>query len=87
MKSKRVYIILSIVIILLLIPLIAMQFTKEVNWTLSDFVAAGILLLGTGFLFEVIIRIVKDSLIKIILILTLLILLFLIWIQLAVGIF
>lgn len=78
---------LSIVIILLLIPLIAMRFTSEVNWTLSDFVVAGTLLLGTGFLFEVIIRIVKGRLIKISLILTLLILFFLIWIQLAVEIF
>lgn len=35
--------------ILLLIPLIAMQFIDEVKWTLSDFVIAGIFLFGTGF--------------------------------------
>jgi hypothetical protein len=32
----------------LAIPLIAMQFTNEVIWTLSDFVFAGVLIFGTG---------------------------------------
>ncbi|WBO84740.1 hypothetical protein [Hymenobacter yonginensis] len=34
--------------LLLAIPLVAMQFTREVVWTLSDFVVAGALLFGTG---------------------------------------
>lgn len=33
---------------LLLVPLVAMQFTQEVAWTLSDFVVASILLFGAG---------------------------------------
>lgn len=33
---------------ILLIPFTAMQFTSEVVWTLSDFVVAGTLILGTG---------------------------------------
>jgi len=37
---------------ILLIPLVAMQFTREVNWTASDFVIAAVLLAGTGMLFE-----------------------------------
>jgi hypothetical protein len=36
-----------------------MQFTNEVNWTLFDFVVAGVLLLGTGFICELVIRKVK----------------------------
>lgn len=34
--------------LLLLIPLVAMLFTSEVNWGLMDFVLAGALLFGTG---------------------------------------
>jgi hypothetical protein len=34
--------------LLLSIPLLAMQFTREVIWTLPDFVVAGVLLFGTG---------------------------------------
>jgi len=38
--------------LLLLIPLVAMQFTAEVNWTGSDFVFAGLLLFGSGLVYE-----------------------------------
>ena len=37
---------------ILLVPLVAMQFTREVNWTAVDFVVAAVLLAGTGMLFE-----------------------------------
>jgi hypothetical protein len=37
---------------ILMVPLVAMQFTREVNWTASDFVVAALLLAGTGMLFE-----------------------------------
>jgi hypothetical protein len=36
----------------LAVPLVAMQFTDEVVWTLSDFVIMGVLVAGTGVLFE-----------------------------------
>ena len=36
--------------LILLVPLVAMQFTDEVDWALADFVVAGALLGGTGFL-------------------------------------
>lgn len=38
---------------ILVVPLVAMQFTREVNWTASDFVVAAVLLAGTGMLVEV----------------------------------
>ncbi|GAB2791351.1 hypothetical protein HNQ93_003465 [Hymenobacter luteus] len=42
--------------LLLLIPLLAMQFTQEVVWTFSDFVFAGVLLFGTGTAYVLIAR-------------------------------
>lgn len=44
------------VALLLLLPLVAMQFTSEVQWTGSDFVFAAVLLGSVGFAFELIVR-------------------------------
>ena len=87
MQNKRLIAIVGIVILLLLIPLIAMQFTDEVSWTLFDFVIASILLLCTGILCEFVLRKIKKTKLKIIICLAILALLFLIWAELAVGIF
>lgn len=37
---------------LLMVPLVAMQFTDEVVWTLADFVVTGSLVVGIGVLYE-----------------------------------
>lgn len=73
--------------LLLLIPLIAMQFTDEVNWTLSDFIVAGVLLLTTGFMCELVIRKVNQIEYRIAFCVIILAALLLIWAELAVGIF
>lgn len=86
-QNKRFKGIVFSVAILLLIPLIAMQFTDEVNWALSDFVIAGILLLGTGLIIEFVIRRVKTKENRIALIAVTVAVLLLIWAELAVGIF
>ncbi len=86
MQTKRLEAILLTVALLLLVPFIAMQFTDEVNWSLFDFVAAGILLLTTGLLCELVLRKVKKIEHRIILCLVILGVLFLIWVELAVGI-
>ncbi len=72
---------------ILLIPLVAMQFTDQVVWTLSDFVMAGVLLLGTGLLRELIVRKVTKTSHRIILVGALFAALLLVWADLAVGIF
>jgi hypothetical protein len=41
---------------ILLLPFIAMQFTREVNWTGSDFIFAAVLIGGVGLLFELTLR-------------------------------
>lgn len=87
MKNKRLLIIVFIVAVLLLIPLVAMQFSEEVVWTTSDFVIAAVLLLSTGLAIEFILRRVKTIKNRIILSGIILAILFLIWAELAVGIF
>jgi len=86
-QNKRLTGIVLTVVILLLIPLIAMQFTSEVDWKLPDFVIMGILLLGTGLLCEFVMRRVKWIENRVLNIGAILVVLFLIWAELAVGIF
>lgn len=87
MQNKRLIIIVLTSVIILLIPLIAMQFTDEVNWTLFDFIIAGALLLGTGLMCELSIRKINKIKYRIAICLALLVVLLLIWVELAVGIF
>jgi hypothetical protein len=87
MQTKRLQAILLIVVLLLLIPFIAMQLTDQVNWSLFDFIVAGVLLLTTGLLCELVFRKIKKIQHRIILCVAILVVLFLIWIELAVGIF
>jgi hypothetical protein len=42
--------------LILLLPLLAMQFTDEVQWGVVDFALAGALLVGTGLIFELAVR-------------------------------
>jgi hypothetical protein len=86
MQNKRLILIVITIAMLLLIPLIAMQFTDEVNWNLFDFVAAGVLLLGTGIMCELAIRKINTPKYRIAACAVLLVLLLLIWAELAVGI-
>ena len=64
-----------------------MQFSDEVNWGIFDFIVAGVLLFGTGLIFELILRKVKTKKSQIATTVILFILLILIWVELAVGIF
>jgi len=86
MKNKRLLIILALISLLQLIPLIAMQFTAEVDWTRSDFVIMGIMLLSTGLGCEFILRKVTKPKHRIVLCLVIFGAFFLIWAELAVGV-
>lgn len=86
-KNKRLAGIITTVGVLLLIPFIAMQFTKEVTWSLADFVIAAVLLLGTGLLCELVIRKVSKTRMRVALCVAILAALLVVWAELAVGIF
>lgn len=87
MQNKRLIIVFLVLSFLLLIPLIAMQFTDEVNWTIIDFVIAGGLLFGAGIISEIVLRKINSLNHKVGLLSAILIIVILIWIELAVGIF
>ena len=86
-KNKRLAGIVLGVAFILSIPLIAMLFTNEVNWGLFDFIIMGVLLLGTGLMCELIMRKITNWNYRIGIIALILVALFLIWAELAVGIF
>lgn len=86
-KNKRLFIFLSIVLVLLAIPLISMQFTEQVKWSLIDFIITGILLVVTSLIVEFTLRKVMSNKLKIVITVVLLLSLFLVWAELAVGIF
>ena len=85
--NKRLKNMLIFVAVILLIPLIAMQFTEEVNWELTDFIVAGVLLLGTGLVCEFVMRKVKKKENRIALCIVIITILLLVWAEIAVGIF
>jgi len=71
---------------LLLIPLMSMQFTKEVTWTLDDFMVAGGLLFGTGLTYLLVARMGDSASYRLAVGVAVAAGLLLIWINLAVGI-
>lgn len=87
MKNLRLLLLLAGAAAVLSVPLIAMQFINEVDWDATDFIIAGILLFGTAIVIELVSRKAltpgKRALYIILVFLTF----FLIWAELAVGIF
>lgn len=77
----------SLVALMLVAPLVAMQFTTEVNWTTSDFVLAGALLIGAGLLIELVLWKARGNAVRIGAALAIVAAVLVIWAQGAVGIF
>lgn len=86
-QSQRSTLLYSIPFVILSIPLMAMQFTKEVNWTIFDFLVMGILLFTTVFTIDFVLKKFKTLKSRLILIVGIVVLLALVWAELAVGIF
>ncbi len=86
-RGKRLGGLVLAVALLLLVPLIAMQFTDEVRWSPFDFLVAGVLLLGAGLFCELVWRLARTTGLRIFLCAVVLSALALVWLELAVGLF
>lgn len=85
--KQRSIAIYSLASILLIIPFIGMQFSKSIQWDLRDFLIAGLLLFSTAFGCDYVLRNMKTSSTRFLWVAIILIVVFLIWIELAVGVF
>lgn len=72
---------------LLLVPLIAMQFTAEVSWGVGDFLAAGTLIFAAGIAIAAADQRVRGRVRRAVIITAILFSAALVWAELAVGIF
>lgn len=80
--NQRLSGIVLVVALLLLIPLVG-----RFPWSRIDFITAGALLLGTGLACELVLRKVKDFKYRLAICAAILLVLFLIWAEIAVGLF
>jgi hypothetical protein len=83
---KRTILMVGAIAVVLALPLVTMQFTNEVNWTASDFVTAGVLLVGIALMVEFALRKLVNPRQRKFTILALFAALLLIWAELAVGV-
>jgi len=71
--------------LILLLPLVAMRFTREVNWSLGDFVVMGALLGGSGLIVELATRRVTSLFYRFGVVVAIGTAFLLVWVNLAVG--
>ncbi len=86
MQNKSIIRIALTTAFILLMPLVAMQFTDEVAWDLFDFAVAGILLVGTGLTYELIARKASNIVYRAAVGVAVVTALLLVWVNGAVGI-
>src|SRR5688572_15075528 len=72
-------------ILILLIPFVAMQFSTEVDWSLTDFIFMGALIFGIGFSYVLATRFVSNIVYKVAIAAALGSTFLMIWVNLAVG--
>ncbi len=86
-QKQKTLIIYALPLALLSIPLVGNLISNEVNWSVSDFLIAGVLLFTTAFLVNLIRNRIKKQSQKVLFTIFILLALALIWLELAVGIF
>lgn len=83
--SRSTLIVALVTALLLMVPFVAMQFTSEVDWSLSDFLIMGTLIFGTGMSYVLLTRSTPNIVYRIAIAWTLGTTFFMIWANLAVG--
>lgn len=86
-QKQKTVTIYALPLVLLCIPLLGNLFSKEINWSVSDFLIAGALLFTTAFLINLVRNRIKKQSQKVLICIFILLALALIWIELAVGVF
>jgi len=86
MQNKALIRIALVTASILLVPLVAMQFTEEVNWGLFDFAVMGALLFGTGLAYELVARKVANFAYRAAVGIAVVTAFLIVWINAAVGI-
>ena len=86
MRAQNVVRIVVGTAVILAVPLVAMLFTDEVQWTSFDFTMAGALLFAAGLTYEVAASSTRNPRYKIAIATAVATMLVLIWLHLAVGI-
>jgi len=76
----------AVAALVLLVPLLAMSFTDEVNWDLADFVFAGVIVLGVAVAYELAARMTGNRAYRTAVGFALAAAVLLVWINAAVGI-
>jgi len=84
---RRLLLLVVVIGMILLIPLIVMKFTDEVDWGSGDFIITAILLFATGIVIELFNRKIRNRTYGGTLIVFVILCLLLLWAELAVGIF
>jgi hypothetical protein len=86
--QNRIFIWIALITgLVLLVPLVAMQFTYDVVWTPMDFSTMGALLFGIGSLFVLAARRTQKLSRRIAIGIAFAVVFFYLWVELAVGIF
>ena len=83
--SQSIFWVALITALILSIPLVAMQFTNEVDWSLPDFIIMGALIFGTGFSYVLLTRSSSNIMYRAAVALAIGSTFLLIWVNLAVG--
>ena len=87
MQNKNIIRIILATAFILLLPLLAMQFTDAVVWDLTDFAVGGTLLFGAGLSYVLVAKKMSTTAYRVAVGIAIGIVFLLIWAELAVGIF